>query len=131
MTSPTDRVATPVEVNVKNWPDPPAKPPVVKNTSVKTYIIDPANASVSDRRPQIADFEPKRLRMAIFVVDAAVAITNEQPSTSPDASTASSAPQGGYLPVSTVAYEFFGPDAWWLNALSTVTRVTVVKEYGA
>lgn len=129
MTSPTDRIATPIEVNIKNWPDPPAKAPVVKNTTVKTYIIDPANASVNDRRPQIADFEPKRLRMAIYVVDSAVALTNEQPTTSPDASTATSAPQGGYLPVSTVAYELFGPDAWWLNAISGATRVTVIKEY--
>ena len=128
MTTP-DRVSTPIEVNIKNWPDPPAKPPVIKNTSVKTYIIDPANASLQDRRPQIADYEPKRVRMAVLVVDAAVAITNEQPTTSPDTSTATSAPQGGYLPISTVPYEFFGPDQWWLNALTTVTRVTVIKEY--
>jgi hypothetical protein len=122
------RIVNAVDANVKNW-DESAKPPYVKNSSVRTYIIDPANAAVDNRRPQICDYEPRRVRLAIYVVDAAVALTTEVPTTSPDASTASSAPQGGYLPVSIYPYEFFGPDAFWLNALSAVSRVLVIKEY--
>lgn len=125
------RVSNPVPVEIRNWPDPaPAKPPLIKSTTVKTHIIDPAGAA-GEKRIQICDFEPKRMRMAIQVIDAAVALTNEVPTTSPDASTSSTAPQGRYLPPNVAApdYEFFGPDAFWLNSLGTITRVTVTKEY--
>jgi hypothetical protein len=68
--------------------------------------------------------------LVIQVIDVAVTLTNEYPVTSPDTSTASLAPQGLYLPPSlNERYEFFGPDAFWLNSLSAVTRVTVMKEY--
>jgi hypothetical protein len=125
------RIPNPVPVEIRNWPDPaPAKPPLVRNTTLKTYIIDPAG-SAGEKRVQITDFEPNRLRMAIQVIDAAVALTNEVPTNSPDVSTSSTAPQGRYLPPNVAApdYEFFGPDALWLNSLGTITRVTVTKEY--
>ena len=127
---PDERIATPVPVEIKNWAE-PIKPPYVKLTTVKTYIIDPANPNVNDRRIQITDFEPKRLRMAIQVIDAAVSLTTEVPNTTPDTSSASVAPQGRYLPPNVAGpdYEFFGPDAFWINALSAITRVTVTKEY--
>ena len=127
---PDPRTPSPVAVTVTNWA-PPVKPPFVKNTTLRTYIIDPANANVNDRRVQISDFEPGRLRVAIIVVDAGVALLTDVPVTTPDTSSATVANQGAYLPVNVngVPYEFFGPDSLWLNALATVTRVTVIKEY--
>jgi hypothetical protein len=132
MTMPDERIANPVPVEIKNWAE-PAKPPFVKHTTVKTYILDPAN--VNAKNFQICDYEPRRLRMAIQVIDAAIAVTMEQPTISPDASTASAAPQGMYLPPNATftyaspPYEFFGPDAMWINSLGTITRVSVLKEY--
>lgn len=108
---------------------PSAKDPYIRNTSLRTYVIDPANPDVQSRRPQICDYEPKRVRMAIYVIDVAVALTLEVPINSPDTTSASAAPQGAYLPPRDNPYEFFGPDAMWLNALTAVTRVVVVKEY--
>lgn len=127
MTTPVDHLSI-VPVEIKNWPDPPAKDPLIKSTSIKTYTIDPASTT-GFRSAQITDFEPRRMRIALYVIDGAIAITTEQPITSPDVSTATAAPQGGYFPPATDAYEFFGPDALWINALSAATRVTVVKEY--
>lgn len=114
---------------IKNWAT-PIKPPYVKKTTVKTYIIDPAGGG-SGKSVQICDYEPTRMRLAIQVIDVAVALTMEAPVVSPDATTASTAPQGQYLPpnVANKPYEYFGPDAFWLNSLTAVTRVTVVKEY--
>ena len=129
---PDDRITNPVPVEITNWAT-PVKPPTVKNTTVRTYIIDPANANVNDRKVQITDYEPNRLRVAIQVIDAAVALLTEVPNTTPDTSSATVAPQGLYLPPNVGGgpiYEFFGPDAFWINALTTVTRVTVTKEYG-
>jgi hypothetical protein len=130
MTAPNvdDRIPNPVAVEITNWA-PPIKPPVIKNTTVKTYIIDPAN--VNFRYVQITDFEPKRSRLAIQVIDSAVALLTLAPSTSPDTSSATVANDGLYLPpnVAGPVYTFYGPDAFWLNALTTVTRVTVTKEY--
>lgn len=123
------RIATPVPVNIQNWPNPPAKEPAVKNSSIKTYLLvatggDGINA-------QISDYEPKRVRMAIWVLDAPIGITDSVPNTSPDLSTATAKPSsgGGVLVNSTQPYEFFGPDAWWINNLGTTTRVVVLKEY--
>ena len=115
---------------IKNFADPPAKPPFVKKTTIKTWIIDPTGVA-GPKNTQICDYEPTRLRMAIQVIDVSVTLTRETPVTSPDTSTASSAPQGLYLPPNVAAqpYEFFGPDAFWLNSLTAVTRVTVIKEY--
>jgi len=126
---PDERIATPVPVEIKNWAA-PIKPPFVKKTTVKTYIIDPA-AALNQRTVQICDYEPKRLRMVIQVIDAAVALCLEQPVTSPDTSSATVANTGRYLPpnVNGTEYELMGPDAFWLNPLATVTRVTVTKEY--
>lgn len=109
---------------------PPAKPPYVKRTTIKTWVIDPTGVN-GPANVQICDYEPTRLRMAIQVIDVSVALTKESPNKSPDTSTASSAPQGLYLPPNVAAqpYEFFGPDAFWVNSLTAVTRVTVVKEY--
>jgi hypothetical protein len=108
---------------------PAAKNPFVKNTSLKTYVLDPAGLVGAGKYAQISDFEPRRIRMAIYVVDVAVALTMEQPVTSPDTTSASAAPQGLYMPPRDNPYEFFGPDAFWLNSLTAVTRVSVVKEY--
>jgi len=125
-----DRITQPVPVEIKNWA-PPVKPPYVKNTTLRTYVIDPLGVA-GPKNVQITDYEPRRLRMAIQVIDVAITLTTDVPTTSPDTSTASAAPnQGQYLPpnVATHPYEYFGPDAFWLNSLTAVTRVTVVKEY--
>lgn len=124
-----DRIAKPVQVEIKNWAD-SAKPPTVKKSTLKTYIIDPT-AVAGPKNVQIADYEPLRFRLLIQVIDVAVALTLEVPTTSPDVSTASIAPQGRYLPpnVASPEYVFLGPDAFWLNSLTAVTRVTVTKEY--
>ena len=123
------RITHPVPVEIKNWAE-PIKPPAVKNTTVKTYIIDPASPT-GFQNVQITDFEPRRLRMTIMVIDSAVALLTQPPVNSPDTSSASLANDGGYLPpnINGVPYVYYGPDAFWLNALTTVTRVTVVKEY--
>lgn len=123
---------TPVPVRIdwteiKNWASQWAKPKVVARTTIRTYVIDPADSDHS--RIQIAEYEPKRMRTAIHVIDSDVSLTLEVPVKSPDATTANTAPQGGYLPVRTEDYVFYGPDAMWLNALTAVTRVVVVKEY--
>jgi hypothetical protein len=115
----------PVIAEIKNWPE-PIKPPFVKRTTVRTYIIDPA---ATDTFVQICDYEPKRYRMAITPIDVAVAVTMEPPTDSPDTSAAGDAPQGLHLPVATQPYEFFGPDAFWLNCIGAIGRVTVLKEY--
>lgn len=120
---------TPVPVIISNTAELVTPPKGVKVTTAQTWIVDPANPDVESRRPQIAAYEPARIRLVIEVIDAAVALCTEKPKTSPDASTASTAPQGRYLPVSTFEKVFYGPDAFWLNALSAVTRVTVTKEY--
>lgn len=127
MTMPDERIANPVPVEIKNWAE-PAKPPYVKNTTLKTYILDPLGAA-GPKSVQITDYEPRRMRLVVIVVDAAIAILTDPPIAVPDTSTASLAPQGLHLPISTIPVEFFGPDAMWLNNLGTVTRVSVIKEY--
>lgn len=114
---------------IKNWAT-PIKPPYVKRTTFKTHILDPTAANGA-KSVQICDYEPTRMRLAIQVIDVAVTLTLEPPNSSPDTTTASVAPQGLYMPPipANTPYEFFGPDAMWLNSLTGVTRVTVVKEY--
>jgi hypothetical protein len=114
---------------IRNWAT-PIKPPYVKKTTVKTYIIDPTAANGA-KNASICDYEPTRMRLAIQVIDAAVSLTLDPPTSSPDISTPTIAPQGRYLPpnVASREYEFFGPDAMYLNSLAAVTRVTVTKEY--
>jgi len=132
MTDMTDRIAAPVAVEIKNWPDPSAKLPFVKNSTFKTYIVDPAGVP-SARNVQICTYEPRRVRMTVDVIDVAVTLTQDIPTISPDASTASAAPASGglYLPPTTTKapYEFRGPEAMWVNSTTAVTRVCVVKEY--
>jgi hypothetical protein len=122
-----DRIAMPVEVTVKNWPDPPAKLPMVKNSTMRTYLLAPGADGTA---VQISDYEPKRVRMVLIVLDAPIAMTDSVPSLTPDVSTATAKPNsGGVLPNGIQPFEFFGPDAWWINQLGTVTRVTVIKEF--
>lgn len=119
------------DVRVKNWAE-SAKPPVVANTTVKTFTIDPAGVLANDdnsRRVQIAEYEPNRLRMVVQVIDAAVMLCKEKPTQSPDVSTVAAPGVGRYLPNGLIEYEFFGPDAWWINSVTAATRVTVTKEY--
>lgn len=123
-----------VDVNVKNWPDKWAKPPAIKQTSFKTYILDPAAGpgGPNVKSVQICEYEQRRTRLVIQVIEQPVALTLESPVTSPDANAAASTVQGRYLPAA-AAYEycFYGPDAMWLNSLTGATagRVTVTKEY--
>lgn len=132
MTQADERIAAPVDVNVKNWA-PQIKPPYVKKTTIRTYVIDPTGATGVGKFVQIGDYEPNRMRIAIIVSDFPVSLTTDTPVASPDTSTVSVAPQGAYLPVNANAtpYELFGPDAFWLNSIATSTagRVTVIKEF--
>lgn len=132
MTQADERIANPVPVEIKNWA-PLVKPPYVKSTIIRTYILDPSGATGVGKNVQICNYEEKRLRMAIIVADFAVALTFDTPTTSPDPSLPGVAPQGAYLPVNAngAPYEFFGPDAFWLNSIAanTAGRVTVIKEY--
>ena len=127
---PTDEL-TEIPVHIQNWPDAWGKPPTIKATTIKTYILNPAASDTTQRWAQIAEYEPKRARLAIQPLDANVTLTLEQPQTSPDTSVAAGPPpQGGVLAFS-VGYQycFYGPDAMWINSLAAVTRVVVVKEY--
>jgi hypothetical protein len=121
----------PIPVRVQNWPD-------VKrysSTTVRTYVVDPTGATGDGKGVQIATYEPTRVRMTVRPLDSAVVLLTEPPRVSPDASIAGVAPtqQGAVLPANANSHSeaFFGPDAWWINSLATVTRVTVVKEYAA
>lgn len=124
----SDRIPNPVPVTVTNWA-PPVKPPYCRNTTFKTYVIDPAGSGAG-KNVQICDYEPNRLRLVIIPIDAGVAILSDPPTTSPDVSSTTQPNVGAYLPsIGGEPYEFFGPDPFWLNALTTITRVTVIREY--
>lgn len=124
----TDRVANPVPVSVTNWA-PPAEPPAIKNTTLKTYILDSTGVN-GDTKYQISDYEPRRVRLAIWVLDQNITLLTEIPTQSPNISAgATTAPQGALLPISNIPYEFFGPDAFFINSLNATARVIVVKEY--
>lgn len=126
----TDQINVPIPVEIKNWA-PAIKPPFVKKTTVRTYVLDPAGIVGVGKNVQIADYEPQRLRMAIIVSDQSITLTIDPPSVTPDVTTIGSAPQGAFLPVSNQPYEFFGPDAAWINSIlaNTTGRVTVIKEF--
>jgi hypothetical protein len=126
MAADANRVNTPVPVEIKNWPDPPAKLPAVKHSTVRTIIVSAAFDGVS---VPISDYEPKRIRMVVIPLDAAVAILDHVPTQSPDTSDVTHKADGGVLPNGVQPFEFFGPDAWWLNRLSADTRVTIIKEF--
>lgn len=120
-----------ISVNVRNWPKEWGKPPRIARTTVKTYVIDPAGNVQDDnsRRTQISEYEPNRVRMEVHPIDASVMLCTDIPTTSPDVSTATVPGTGRYLPVESVPYCFYGPDAFWINSLTAATRVTVTKEY--
>jgi hypothetical protein len=108
-----------------------AKPRLIKNSSVKTYVMDPAGVSPGVTRIQIATYEPNRIRLAVYVQVAAVAIVTGKPVTSPDVAPPAGIPEGGYLIPSANPYEFFGPDEYWLNSIiaAAAAPVIVIKEY--
>lgn len=106
-----------VPVRVSNWPD--TEPVGVKKTTLKTYALSATQ--------QICDYEPKRRRMSIQVYDLPVALTTESPVTSPDTSNETTAPQGLYLAPSEIPYEFYGPDAFWLNPLTIPNNEPVLS----
>lgn len=125
------RVINPVEADIKNWAE-SARPPIIKNTVLKTYILDSAGTINSGNRTyyQISDYEPRRVRMAIWVLDQNITLLTDPPNQSPNLDAGlTTAPQGALLPISNVPYEFFGPDAFWINSLNATARVVVVKEY--
>lgn len=125
----SQRIATPVPVQVKNWPDPPAKQPLVKNTVLRTVFLSTTGGDGTTY--QISDYEPKRVRLVVIPLDAAITILDSVPTASPDTSgpTAKPTAGGAVLPTGIQPYEFFGPDALWLNRLGTDTRVTIIKEF--
>lgn len=124
----TDRVANPVPVQITNWA-PPAKPPEIKNTSLKTYVLDSAGVA-GPTNVQISDFEPRRVRTAIWVLDQNITLLTSAPNAMSNLGvSATVAAEGALLPVSNIPYEFFGPDAFWINSLNSTARVIVVKEY--
>jgi hypothetical protein len=117
-----------VQVKVTNW-----KPDYcIQNTTVKTYVLDPAAAVITQRWAQIAEYEPERARMVIQVLDSPIVLTKESPNVAPETTAAGVAPgqQGRVLVNNTgVEYCFYGPDAWFVIPTAAVTRVTVTKEY--
>lgn len=121
-----ERIANPVEVVIKNWGE-SVKPPTIKNTTVKTYILDPAGLA-GPKNIQICEYEPRRMRCTVAVYDSPVALTLDPPVNSPGTSTASLAPEGLHLGTA-YDYDFFGPDNMWINSITAVTRVGVTKEY--
>lgn len=124
---------TPVPVvidwtEIKNFAREWAKPRVVRKTTVRTYLLDITGAN-GPAMIQVCDYEPSRVRMTIQPIDADITVTGESPLKSPDVSSATVAPQGAHLAKGIQPYEFWGPDALWLNSLTGTTRVTVIKEY--
>lgn len=80
----TDKQASPVEVEIKNWSDHPAKPRLIKHSTFSTYILDATNGTTNPRFMQIAGYEPHRLRCHIVASDYPVAVLNAPPKQSPD-----------------------------------------------
>lgn len=105
--------------------------PRIKNTSIKTYILDPAAVNPGVTDIQIATYEVNRKRVAIAVTGGDVLVTTDIPVSAPDVAPPVGIPAGGVLTAQAVVYEFFGPDALWLNTITgeAAATVTVVKEY--
>lgn len=119
----------PVKVLVDNWPERKRK---IDKTTLRTFILDPASTGQGGRSSvQIADYEAKRIRMTVRPIDADMTVTTEAPVKSPDVSSTTTPPQGAHLVANPTGYpeHFYGPDAFWANALTTITRVVVKKEY--
>lgn len=130
MSADSDAVGT-VSVEVKNYADFQAKPRFVRRSTVRTYIIDPAGAA-GPKMLAFTGYEPDRVRTEIRVYDNPVAVTLDAPVSTPDDGGMGVAPQGMFMPVTTtVPYEFFGPDAMWLNSIAGANpaKVTVLREY--
>lgn len=116
-----------LDVRVTNWPkEKNDYANGIARTTIHTYIIDPAVGWT-----QISDMEPGRKRLVVYNTECDIQMTLETPTSVSDATTSTLAGQGGYIPKSTTAREFFGPDAWWIKPITgqTAGRVTVVKEY--
>lgn len=124
-----------IPVIIKNWSDNNAKPPRITNTTVQTVVIDSAGvAGGVPRNLQIADYEPNRLRLVIQPIDHDIILCKVPPTTSPEVTSATVPPTGRLLPTGAPTlffeYEFYGPDAWWINTITGgATRVTITKEY--
>jgi hypothetical protein len=125
----------PVDIDwseVKNWAEKFAQPRLVKTTSMKTHVVDATGATGAGKAVQIAAYEPARVRTLIQALDADVVLLTQNPSVVPDATVAAGiAPADGMVipKANTVPTEFYGPDALWINSITGVTRVNVVKEY--
>lgn len=119
-----------VKVHVENWQKPVEY--CVQNTTLKTYVLDPAATNVPDRWKQICEYEPERVRLVIQVLDSPIVLTKEAPNNAPETTAAATAPgqNGRVLSNNTgVEYCFYGPDAFFVIPTAAVTRVTVTKEY--
>lgn len=123
-----------IGVTVQNWPDSWAKPPAIRKTILKTWIIDPAGLNGVTNQ-QICEYEPKRTRMVIQVPDQSVALTTDPPVSSPDKATAggltlsrvggnafTAAPAAGAESITTVpAGEEWTLDSWAANLTTNAT----------
>lgn len=109
--------------------------PRIKNSVLQTFVIDGAGATPTNpgvRSVQICGYEPNRTRLAIYVQTSVIAVTVDPPILSPDNLAPAGIPQGAYLPAAVgQPYEFYGPDAMWINSIlgQVATPVVVVKEY--
>lgn len=127
MTAPSDRISSPVPVEIQNWPNPPAKEPAIKNSILQNVILA---AGFDGLVYQVSDYEPKRVRLVLIPLDAAIAVSDSRPvANGTSTSDITHKPEGGVLPNGIQPYEFFGPDALWISQLGTVTRVTIIKEF--
>lgn len=130
-----DTPKVPVDIDwseIRNWAEQFAKPRVVKTTSLKTHVVDATGATGAGKFVQIAAYEPSRVRTLIQALDVDVVLMTQNPSASPDAAVAAGiAPVDGMVipKANTVPTAFYGPDALWINTISGITRVNVVKEY--
>lgn len=116
--------------DIKNWATEIAKPRVIRKTTIQTIRLDPAGTNGAPAKYPLCDFEPLRAALKIMPIDKPVCLTLDSPLQTPDVDNVATAPQGGYLPVTNRFYEFYGPDAFFLNTVAGgATRVTIVKEY--
>lgn len=128
MTAPdTNRINDPVPVEIQNWPNPPAKDPEIKNSVVRSFLL--SSNGFDGLVAPIGDYEPKRVRLAVYVLDAPISIQDSNPSNSGQTSDVTHKADGGIFVNGVQPYEFFGPDAFWIVRLTADTRVTIIKEY--
>ena len=118
----------PVEVSIKNWADATPKPALIRNTNVRNVVLTTDN-SLDGTSFNISTYEPSRARILIIPIDSAIALLDHPPNNPTGQSSVTAKPEGAVLPVTTVGFELFGPDAFWIQNLGTNTRVTIIKEY--